>query len=412
ASVSGGRDRAWRRRDRGRLSPLLLRDEHTRRGSRGRRHIRRAGDRGVLGRAAPARDRERHDHRRHAGHPRGHSPGQPASHAAPAGCGRSRLGRGLTDFLEEHAEQVGRAAARIKGHVRRTPAMTTDLDPALRLKPECFQVTGSFKPRGAFNAILSLVARGARPPGVIAVSSGNHAQAVALAASSVGVPALILIPEDANPAKVAATRALGAEVIQEGITFANREARLREVMAENKYTLVHPFDDWDVIHGQGSAAMELLTDAPDLEVLAAPVGGGGLLAGSSISAKAHRGEIKVVGVEPAAADDAYQTWKAGAIKSLPASPTTLADGVRTTAIGKRNFEVMIEESLVDEIVTVTEDQIAAAVRVARTSLHLALEPTGALPLAAFLSGKLPKGRAGLLLSGGNANLQTVATILK
>jgi len=176
--------------------------------------------------------------------------------------------------------------------------------------------------------------------------------------------------------------------------------------------LVHPFDDWDVIHGQGTAVRELLADEPELELVATPVGGGGLLAGSSISAKAHRGEIKVVGVEPAAADDAYQTWKAGVIKSLPASPTTLADGVRTTAIGKRNFEVMFEKGLVDEIVTVTEDQIAEAVRVAWSRLHLALEPTGALPLAAFLSGKLPKGRAGLLLSGGNANLQTVATILK
>ena len=306
----------------------------------------------------------------------------------------------------EHAEQVRLAAERIHGKVRRTPTLATDLDAGLRLKPECFQVTGSFKPRGAFNAILALVARGTRPTGVIAVSSGNHAQAVALAAGSVGIPALILIPEDANPAKVAATRALGAEVIQQGITFANREQRLREV------TLVHPFDDWDVIHGQGTAVRELLADEPELEVVATPVGGGGLLAGSSISAKAHRGEIKVVGVEPAAADDAYQTWKAGVIKSLPASPTTLADGVRTTAIGKRNFEVMFEKGLVDEIVTVTEDQIAEAVRVAWSRLHLALEPTGALPLAAFLSGKLPKGRAGLLLSGGNANLQTVATILK
>jgi len=318
----------------------------------------------------------------------------------------------VSDFVVEHAEQVRLAAERIHGKVRRTPTLATDLDAGLRLKPECFQVTGSFKPRGAFNAILALVARGMRPTGVIAVSSGNHAQAVALAAGSVGIPALILIPEDANPAKVAATRALGAEVIQQGITFANREQRLREVMADRGYVLVHPFDDWDVIHGQGTAVRELLADEPELELVATPVGGGGLLAGSSISAKAHRGEIKVVGVEPAAADDAYQTWKAGAIKSLPASPTTLADGVRTTAIGKRNFEVMFEEGLVDEIVTVTEDQIAEAVRVAWSRLHLALEPTGALPLAAFLSGKLPKGRAGLLLSGGNANLQTVATILK
>jgi threonine dehydratase len=256
------------------------------------------------------------------------------------------------------------------------------------------------------------MSRDSDPAGVIAVSSGNHAQAVALAAATVGVPALILIPEDANPAKVAATRALGAEVMQQGITFANREQRLREVMAERGYVLVHPFDDWEVIHGQGTAVRELLEDEPDLQVVAAPVGGGGLLSGSAISAKSHRASIKVVGVEPAAADDAYRSWKAGRIEALSASPTTLADGVRTTAIGVRNFEVMFVNGLVDEIVTVTENEIATAVQVAWSRLHLALEPTGALPLAAYLSGKLPKGRAGLVLSGGNANLQTVATLLR
>ena len=317
----------------------------------------------------------------------------------------------MTAYLEAHAAEVEEAAARIGGHVRRTPALLTDLDPALRLKPECFQVTGSFKPRGAFNAVLSLMTRGERPKGVIAVSSGNHAQAVALAAASVGVPALILIPEDANPAKVAATRALGAEVIQEGINFANREQRLREVMAERGYTLVHPFDDWNVIHGQGTAARELLEDEPDLAVIAAPVGGGGLLAGTAISSRHHNERLKVVGVEPVAADDAYRSWKAGSIQTLAASPKTLADGVRTTAIGTRNFEVMFEHRLVDEIVTVTEDEIAVAVRVAWSRLHLALEPTGALPLAAHLAGKLPGGRTGLILSGGNANLGTVATLL-
>jgi len=314
-------------------------------------------------------------------------------------------------YVEQHAEQVTRAAERIRGHLRRTPVLTTDLDPDLRLKPECFQVTGSFKPRGAFNAVLSLVDGSARPAGVIAVSSGNHAQAVALAAATVGLPALILIPEDANPAKVAATRALGAEVMQDGITFANREQRLREVMAERGFTLVHPFDDWNVIHGQGTAARELLQDEPGLDVVAAPVGGGGLLAGTAISSKHHNAGLKVVGVEPAAADDAYRTWRAGSIQTLAGSPRTLADGVRTTAIGARNFEVMFEHRLVDEIVTVTEDQIADAVRIAWSRMHLALEPTGALPLAAYISGKLPRARTGLILSGGNANLQTVATLL-
>jgi len=253
----------------------------------------------------------------------------------------------LTAFVEAHVAEVRKAADRIHPYVRRTQCLTTDLDPDLRLKPECFQVTGSFKPRGAFNAVLSQMAREPRPIGLIAVSSGNHAQAVALAARTAGIPALILIPEDANPAKVAATRALGAEVIQEGITFANREERLLEVMAERGFSLVHPFDDWDVIHGQGTAAMELIEDAPDLDVIATPVGGGGLLSGTAIVAKAHNARIKVIGVEPANADDAYESWKAGSIRSLASAPSTMADGVRTTAIGQRNFEVMFANDLVD-----------------------------------------------------------------
>ena len=304
------------------------------------------------------------------------------------------------------------AAERIRPYVRRTPALCTDLSSDLRLKAECFQVTGSFKPRGAFNAVLSLMERGPRPQGVIAVSSGNHAQAVALAARTVGLPALILIPEDANPAKVAATRALGAEVMQAGITFANREQRVHEVMAERQFTLVHPFDEWDVIHGQGTAALELLEDEPALDVIATPVGGGGLMSGTAIAAKSHDSKIRVVGVEPVAADDAYRSWKAGRIETLDRAPATLADGVRTTAISERTFEVMFGQGLVDEIVTVTEVEIAAAVALAWTRLHLALEPTGALPLAAFTTGKLRGGRAGLILTGGNANLKTVATLLE
>ena len=318
----------------------------------------------------------------------------------------------MTAFLEEHAPQVRLAADRIRGHVRRTPCLTTDLDPHLRLKPECFQVTGSFKVRGAFNAILTLAAQQPRPEGVIAVSSGNHAQAVALAAATVGLTAVVLIPEDANPAKVAATRALGAEVIQDGITFANREQRLHEEMAARGLTLVHPYDDWNVIHGQGTAALELLEDAPDLEVIATPIGGGGLLSGTAISAKNHNPAIRVIGVEPVVADDAYRSWKSGSIQALAAAPATIADGVRTTSIGARTFETMFANRLVDEIVTVTEDEIASAVRVAWSRLHLALEPTGALPLAAYLAGKLPKGAAGLILTGGNANLETVATLLR
>jgi threonine dehydratase len=317
----------------------------------------------------------------------------------------------LSPFLEEHAAQVRQAADRIRPYIRRTPCLTTDLDPQLRLKAECFQVTGSFKVRGAFNAILILAVQRPRPAGVIAVSSGNHAQAVALAAATVGLPALVLIPEDANPDKVAATRALGAEVIQEGITSANREQRLREEIAVRGFTLVHPFDDWNVIHGQGTAALELLEDEPGLELIATPVGGGGILSGTAIAAKSHNPALRLIGVEPAAADDAYRSWKAGSIQTLASPPKTLADGVRTPSIGARTFEAMFVNRLVEEIVTVTEDEIAEAVRVAWSRLHLALEPTGALPLAAHLAGKLGKGRTGLILTGGNASLETVATLL-
>ncbi len=318
----------------------------------------------------------------------------------------------MSDYLEQHAAHVREAAQRIKQHIRRTPTLTTDLDPELRLKAECFQVTGSFKARGAFNAVLLLAGREPRPAGVIAVSSGNHAQAVALASATVGLPALVLIPEGANPAKVAATRALGAEVIQEGITFANREERMREEMERRGLTLVHPFDDWNVIHGQGTACMELLQDEPELRVVATPVGGGGLLSGTAISAKSHDPSIRVVGVEPAQADDAYRSWKTGRIQVLAAAPDTMADGVRTMSIGARTFDAMFAHELVDEIVTVTEQEIASAVRVAWSRIHLALEPTAALPLAAYLAGKLPGGRTGLVLSGGNANLETVATLLR
>ncbi len=316
-------------------------------------------------------------------------------------------------YLANHAVAIAEAAARITPHVRRTPTLTTDLAEHLRLKPECFQVTGSFKARGAFNAVLRLQRDRPDTRGVIAVSSGNHAQALALAARTAGLPAVILIPHDANPAKVAATRALGAEVIQEGITFDNRELRLREVMVERGLTLVHPFDDWDVIHGQATAARELLEDVPDLSMIVTPTGGGGLLSGTALAARAHNPRLKVFGVEPERADDARRSLESGRIQTLASAPDTMADGVRTVAIGQRNFEVMVQHRLVDGIVTVSESEIEESVYVAWTKLKLALEPTGCLPLAAYLAGKLPApdGPLGLVLSGGNANLSVVATLL-
>jgi threonine dehydratase len=317
-------------------------------------------------------------------------------------------------YLDEHGTEITGAARRIAPYTRWTPALTTDLDSRLRLKPECFQVTGAFKARGAFNAILQLKERRPEPRGVITVSSGNHAQAVALAARTVGLPAVILIPEDANPAKVAATRALGAEVIQAGITSTNREERVQEVMRARGLVLVHPFDDWDVIHGQGTAARELLLDDPSVRMLVTPCGGGGLLSGTALASKAHDPGSMVVGVEPERADDAARTLKTGQLQRLLEPPETMADGVRPLAIGARSFEVIVTRGLVDDIVTVSEDEIAEATQVAWLRLKLALEPSGALPLAAHLAGKLPKaaGPIGLVLSGGNADPEVVARSLR
>jgi threonine dehydratase len=316
-------------------------------------------------------------------------------------------------YLRQHAAEIDAAAERIQPHARRTPLLTTDLDPRIRLKPECFQRTGSFKARGAFNAVLLLRQRQPETRGVIAVSSGNHAQALALAARTAGLPAVILIPFDANPAKVAATRAYGAEVIQDGVTFENREGRLREAIAERGLTLVHPFDDWDIIHGQGTAAREMLADDPEIGTIVTPTGGGGLVCGTALAAKARDRGIRVIGVEPERADDARRTLRTGRLQTLERAPDTIADGVRATAIGRRNFEVIVERGLIDDIVTVTEAEIQEGLLTAWLRLKLAVEPTGALPLAALLAGRVPDdGRpAGLVLTGGNADLGVLARLL-
>jgi threonine dehydratase len=200
--------------------------------------------------------------------------------------------------------------------------------------------------------------------------------------------------------------------MQEGITFANREQKLKEQVAKTGLTLVHPFDDWNIIHGQGTAAKEVLEDHPDVTAVVAPTGGGGLLSGTALAAKAANPNIKVYGVEPEVAADARESLRTHTIQMLPGPPDTIADGVRTTAIGKRTFEVIVEKGLVDDIVTVSEDEIANALVVGWTKLKLAIEPTGALPLAAYISGKVPKeGKTALILSGGNANLALVSRLL-
>ena len=317
------------------------------------------------------------------------------------------------EYLARHLGEIHQAAERIAPYVRHTPLLTTDLDPDLRVKPELLQVTGAFKARGAFNAALALREREAEVRGVTTVSSGNHAQALALAARTAGLSAVIVIPADANPLKVAATKGYGAEVLQEGVTFANREEHLRRVAQERGLTVIHPFDNWDVIHGAATAAHEALADDPSIRTVVVPVGGGGLLSGTALAVKSANPEIQVIGVEPAAADDAAQTLETGEIQRLPDSPTTLADGVRPVSVGRRTYEVMVTHGLVDAIIRITEDEIAEATRTAWLQLKLAVEPTGALPLAAWLSGKLRRrpGPTCLLFTGGNFNPGVVAQIL-
>lgn len=278
------------------------------------------------------------------------------------------------------------------------------------LKAESLQVTGSFKARGAFNKALSLVEEAARTRnrevrGLAAVSSGNHAQAVALAGRTLGLPVAVVMPEDSRPNKVAATRALGATVITDGVTVETREARLAQVLEETGYDRVHPFDDWDVIHGQGTAALELLEDHPDVTTVVVPVGGGGLISGTALALKGAQGAagrgIRVIGAEPAQADDAAQSLGTGTHVHHAAGPT-LADGARVASIGERPFEVIVSHGLVDDIVTVPEDAIAAATVALAERARLVVEPTGALAVAAALAG-LASGA--LYVSGGNTDVR-------
>jgi threonine dehydratase len=223
------------------------------------------------------------------------------------------------------------------------------------------------------------------------------------------------MPEGSNPMKVAAVKALGAEVVSRGVTGGNREERVLEVQAQTGLDLIHPFDAWDTIHGQGTAGLEVLDDCPDLGMVVVPVGGGGLISGCAIAVKASRPGVRVVGVEPDIAADAAASKRTGRHERLAGAPATIADGLRSLSIGDRGFEVIVERGLVDEVVTVSEAQIEAAMLAAWSRLHLVVEPSGAVPLAALLAGRLPAATAGprtvLLLSGGNVDPALAARLL-
>jgi threo-3-hydroxy-L-aspartate ammonia-lyase len=307
------------------------------------------------------------------------------------------------------------AAERLQGQAHRTPvARSRSLDAAagmsVWLKCEQFQRAGAFKFRGAYNKIASLPAE-QRARGIIAFSSGNHAQAVALTAQIFGIPAVICMPTDAPEVKVQATRGYGAEIVRYDRQTEDREALARRLAEERGLTLAPPYNDPAIVAGQGTAARELLEEVTDLDVVAAPVGGGGLLTGTALAAHAMRPGITVVGVETEAANHAWLSLRQGErVKIAP--PDTLADGIRTAQLGTLTWPIIQRE--VDDVVLVSEDELKEAMRFLLLRLKLVVEPTGAVAAAAALSGKLRRfgQRAGIILSGGNVEPEVLVRVLE
>jgi threonine dehydratase len=302
------------------------------------------------------------------------------------------------------AADVRAAAARIRPIARRTPVLTSRLFDAEAgthacFKAEIFQRGGAFKIRGAANFLKQIPAADL-PRGVVAFSSGNHAQAVSIAAAELGTRATIVMPQDAPPAKLAATRAYGAEVILYDRLRDDREAIGRRVAAETGATLVPPFDHEWTIAGQGTVALELLEEYPDLEAIVVPIGGGGLISGCSLIAKEIAPHIRVIGVEPEDANDTYLSLQAGRRVTI-AAPETIADGLRAPQPGALTFPII--QQLVDEIVLVSDREIQQAQAFLASRLKIVVEPSGAATAAAVLTGKLAPSlaRVGVVLSGGN-----------
>ncbi len=297
-------------------------------------------------------------------------------------------------------EHIQAAAQRIAPYIHRTPVFTSQgldrqLGKKLFFKAEHLQKTGSFKARGALNAALQLQ----NPRGIIAVSSGNHAQGVAYAAQVIGVPALVVMPEDASPTKKAATRAYGAEVYDQGVTVENREQVVRQLAEETGYELIHPFDDFRVMAGQGTQALELLEQAPDLDAVLVAVGGGGLISGIATVVKTLRPEAAVIGVEPEGANDAQQSLQVGVRVKLMQAPKTVADGVRTLVIGEKTFPVM--QNHVDRILTVPDEVTLQAQRLMMERLKQVVEPTAGLALGPVLMNYNLPERLAVIACGGN-----------
>ena len=310
----------------------------------------------------------------------------------------------------EFADVVA-AAERLRGRAHRTPVLRSATADArsgasLFFKCENFQRMGAFKFRGAFNAIAKL-APAQRRAGVIAFSSGNHAQAIALAARELGVRATIVMPSDAPAAKLAATREYGGEIVAYDRFAEAREALTRRLAAERALTLIPPYDHADVIAGQGTAALELFEDVGALDALFVCLGGGGLLSGCALAASALAPGCAVYGVEPEAGDDGRQSLRAGRIVTIDV-PKTIADGAMTTHLGELTFPIIRER--VRDILTVTDDQLVAVIRFFAERMKMVVEPTGCLAAAgAFASAPQWAGRrVGVIVSGGNVDLAAYA----
>lgn len=308
---------------------------------------------------------------------------------------------------------IEQAALRLRGVANATPLHTSRTVNALTgasvfFKCENFQRVGAFKFRGAYNA-LSQFTPEQRKRGVLTYSSGNHAQAIALAGQLLDMPRLIVMPQDAPPVKLAATRGYGAEVILYDKHKQTRETLAESLAQERGMTVIPPYDHPHIVAGQGTAALELCR-AQDVDVVLAPCGGGGLLSGTALAAKGVLGRVRVVGVEPALADDATRSFRTGRLCSVH-NPDTIADGARTPSLGALTFELVRRH--VDDMVTVTEKQIVDGMLFLWQRMKLVVEPTGALAFAALHSGvlKFPGQRVGVLLSGGNADFAALKHLL-
>ncbi|MBR8220789.1 threo-3-hydroxy-L-aspartate ammonia-lyase [Burkholderia ambifaria] len=311
-------------------------------------------------------------------------------------------------------DDVAAAAARLEGHAHRTPVMTSrTIDEALGaqvfFKCENLQRMGAFKFRGAFNA-LSRFDSTQRRNGVVAFSSGNHAQAIALSARILGIPATIVMPQDAPAAKMAATRGYGGNVVTYDRYTEDREQIGRELAEKHGLTLVPPYDHADVIAGQGTAAKELFDEVGPLDAVFTPLGGGGLLSGTALATRALSPHAKLYGVEPEAGNDGQQSFRSGSIVHID-TPRTIADGAQTQHLGNLTFPILRRD--VDDILTATDAELVDCMRFFATRMKIVVEPTGCLSFAAArrMKDELKGKRVGIVISGGNVDLENFCALV-